>query len=416
MEPNSVFLVIALLAVAAAAIAAAVRLRPVAVKVVAGVLAMVLSAGAGIAVVNDYYAYYQTWSQLSADLNGSYSSFSSTPVANRTTARVDRGRVESITLAGPASGITRRGLVYLPPQYFQSAYSHVDFPVVELVHGSPGTPQNWIVQMRLAHVLDHLIGEHLMGPVIAVMPTMAVGDHFEECLNVPGAADDTYLTQDVRTDVEVRFRTSQVPAEWGLAGYSSGGYCAANLALRHRSSFGAIGIMDGYFRPTDGPAAAALHDNQAAERANDPLLAARRLASATHPLPSFWVMAGTGDAGDYAGAKSFVRALRGLDAVTVHAESGATHNFDAWRAADPAMLTWLWTQLAAPSLRVQFPLAASVGLSEHPPRHRRSSDRERRPVPHRSNASTTATSPPAYRAARDSTAANDAAARVQGKP
>ena len=359
MEPDSRLLVVALLVLAMAAVVGVMKLRLLAVRLVSGLLAIVLSATAGIAIVNDYYAYYQTWSQLSADFGGSYSGFTSAPIAARTVPERGHGRVEVVTLAGARSGISRRGLVYLPPQYFQPAYAHTVFPVVELLRGTPGTPRNWVEQLHVAHVLDHLVATHRMGPVVAVMPTMSVGSHFEECVDAPGALDDTYVTQDVRTDVQARYRVSRDPAEWGVAGYSSGGYCAANLALRHRSLWGAAGIMDGYFRPGDGPAAAALHFDHAAEAANDPLLEARELASGVHPLPSFWVMAGTGDSGDYAGAKAFLRALHGVEAVPLHREPSATHNFTAWRSADPTMLSWMWTQLAPPDLRVQFPLTGS---------------------------------------------------------
>ena len=34
----------------------------------------------------------------------------------------------------------------------------------------------------------------------------------------------------------------------GHGGYSSGGYCAADLALRHPGSFGATAVINGYFR------------------------------------------------------------------------------------------------------------------------------------------------------------------------
>ena len=407
MEPNSWLLVALLLIAAAAGIVAAVRIRVVVVQVLAGLLAIVLAAGSGIAIVNDYYAYYQTWSQLSTDLHGSYTTFASGPKAARGVQDIGRGRIEEVSLPGAHSGISRPALVYLPPQYFEPAYANTAFPVVELLHGSPGVPQNWVVQMRVGDVLDKLIADHRMGPVVAVIPTIAIGSHYEECVDAPRALDDTYLTQDVRADIVARFRVTRVPAEWGIAGYSTGGYCAANLALRHQALFGAAAIMDGYFRPTDGPAAAALHFDPAAERANDPLLAAQGLPAGTHPLPSFWVMAGSADLGDLAGARAFLRALHGLDAVTLHQEAGAGHNYAAWRAADPAMLTWLWTQLAPPSLRVQFPVSQPERIVSP----------QRRPVaPQRSKATTTARSSAAYRAARASTAASDAAARVHGKP
>jgi len=178
----------------------------------------------------------------------------------------------------------------------------------------------------------------------------------------------------VRHDIQARFRVSRVPAEWGIAGYSSGGYCAANLALRHRAAFGAAAIMDGYFRPQDGPAAAALGYQPAAEAANDPIGLAQALPTGAAPLAAFWVAAGTANAADWSGAQAFVRALHGVEQVPLYREPGAGHNFYAWRPALPHALTWLWQRLAPPAMRVAFPVAGGVResvlpahLPPHPP-------------------------------------------------
>jgi hypothetical protein len=228
------------------------------------------------------------------------------------------------------------------------------------------------------------------------MPTISVGQNPQECVNAPGALDDTYVTQDVRTDITARFRVSKAPAEWGIAGLSSGGYCAANLALRHPASFGAAGIMDGYFRPTDGPAAAALQFNAAAEAANDPLATAEALPAGTRPLPALWVAAGTRDKADYYGALAFVHALHGVEQVSLYREPGGGHNYYAWLPATPHLLAWMWQQLAPPSLRVAFPIAGPVHsgtiapIPGHPSRRRHSG---RRHAEHRRTHRTHAGSP-----------------------
>lgn len=365
MEPDSTVLVVLLLLLAAGSIVAAIRYRPLAVKIATGVLAMLLSAVSGILVVNIYYGYYQTWSQLSADFSGSYSKFApaNAPAATVTATRPTKGRVESISLPGKASGISRNGLLYLPPQYFEARYAHTRFPVVELLHGSPGNPGNWQVQLHTASVMDHLMAKNLMGPMVLVMPAFNAGNRFEECVDARGALDDTYISRDVPNDIRGRFRVSASPAEWGIAGFSSGGYCAANLALRHRASFGAAGVIDGYFRPGDGPAAAALHFDAAAEAANNPLLLAGNVRPGVGPLPALWVLAGTGDSKYDKGARAFIAAVRGAEQVTFVREPGSGHNFYRWRPAVPRMLPWMWNQLAPPELRVQFPVVGSLDKS-----------------------------------------------------
>jgi len=359
-EPNSGVLLLLLLATAVGGVVLLVRLRPIAVRVGAAALVISTSALAGMAAVNDYYGYYQSWSQLQADLTGSYAAFATTPTGTRVYTEGARGRLERIDLPGARSHLDRPGFVYLPPQYFQPRFAHTTFPVVELLHGTPGAPSDWIVHLHLVELLDRLTARHLMGPMIVVLPTMSVGHRFQECVNTPGTADDTYVTQDVRADVLARFRASPVPAEWGIGGYSSGGYCTANLAMRHPGQFGAAAVMDGYFRPTDGPAAAALHYDPAAERANDPLLAARALGTDVAALPAFWVAAGSGDAADLGAARAFAAALHGVEQVTLYRQPGAMHNFYAWSAALPRALQWLWQQVAPPALRVQFPIAGPV--------------------------------------------------------
>ncbi len=360
MEPDSSFLVALVLVFAAGGVVAAVRFRPLAIKIGAGVLALVLALVSGVALVNVYYGYYQTWSQLSADLTNSYAPFTTPSATGPHNSATGPGRIQRVQLDGAHSGISRTGFVYLPPQYFQPRYAHTRFPVVELLHGSPGSAANWILQINIASIMDQLIAKHFSGPVIVVMPTIDAGHTFQECTDAPGALDDTYISRDVPQDVRARFRASDVAAEWGIGGYSSGGYCAANLSLRHRSFYGAAGVMDGYFRPVDGPAAAALHFDANLEARNDPLLAVQRLGPGVDPLPAFWVSAGTASSKYALGSQAFVKALHGIQGVNFTSEPGAGHNFYAWRPAIPLMLAWMWQELAPPALRVHFPIAGPV--------------------------------------------------------
>lgn len=359
MEPNSILLVVLIFLAAAGLIAVLIWQRHIVVKIIAGVVALAFATFGGMALVNDYYGYYQTWGQLGADLTGSYSQFTSAAIGSRTEGAL-YGKVISLQFPGRQSGINRPGYVYLPPQYFQKQYARTRFPVVELLHGSPSYAASWLVHLHVDQLANQLISKHVMGPMVLVMPQTYSGNTYEECLNSTRGLDDTYLTDDIRHDVEGRFRVSTDPAQWGLVGVSSGGYCAANLALRHRPMFGASGIMSGYFRPQDGPAAQILGDNPAAEADNDPLLLARKLTIDSSPLPAFWLSAGTGAGADIAGARAFAAALHGVERVTLYREPGGEHNFYAFEPAFERVLPWTWTQLGPPDLRVRFPVAGGV--------------------------------------------------------
>jgi enterochelin esterase-like enzyme len=359
LGPDSRTLPFLLVVASAALLAGAVRLRPLPVKFLCGMLSVTVGMVAGVAVVNYYYGYYKSWGALWSDFNGGPGDLGS--LATASTATVESGSIGWVTLDGKLSGYSRRGLVYLPPQYDEAKYAGLRFPAVELFHGSPGSPLAWETVLQIAGVANSLIAKHVIGPMVLVMPAIdGAGNDYQDCVNGPSVNDDTYLTQDVRSDIVARYRVSQDPYEWGLSGYSSGGYCAANLALRHRADFGAAAVIEGYYQAAAGPAGAALGNNQALENANSPLYEAEALTAASSPLPAFWVAAGTSDSSDYKPATVFAAALQRIEAVPfIKLAAGDTAN--AWDAALPDALLWLWQQLSTPDLRAQFPVRASDG-------------------------------------------------------
>jgi hypothetical protein len=149
-----------------------VRTRRIAFKIGAAVLAFVLAMQVGVLAVNRYFDYYPTWGSAVADLtnpgpavaqvsdsslvNSSYGkSVVPTPVDQELASR--QGFTFQVELRGRLSHISRLGLIYLPPQYFQAQYRHYQFPVIELIHGQPGVPQDWINVAGVTAVLDELV-------------------------------------------------------------------------------------------------------------------------------------------------------------------------------------------------------------------------------------------------------------------
>jgi len=360
LGPDSRVLTALLIAGSAALLVALVRFRPLPLRLLCGSLSIVVAMVGGIAAVNYYYGYYTTWGQLWADFHGSTGNLGKIPTAS-TAVSVESGYLGLVDLPGKLSGYDRRGLVYLPPQYNEARYAEVKFPVVELFHGTPGTPLTWETVLRVGQVMNALLARHLIGPMVLVMPAINGSGHdFQDCVNGPSVYDDTYLTDDVRADVFARYRVSHDAFEWGVSGYSSGGFCAANLALRHRASFGAAAVINGYFRAADGPAGATLNNSQPLENANSPLYLAERLTADGNPLPAFWVAAGTHDKNDYTPAALFTTAVDRFEQVPfVKYNAGDTAN--AWTAALPVALAWLWQQLAPSDLRVLFPVRGQAG-------------------------------------------------------
>jgi enterochelin esterase-like enzyme len=355
LGPDSRALTALLITVSAILLVGAIRFRLLPVKMLCGALSIVVAMTGGIAAVNYYYGYYTTWSAMWADFHGTNGNLGVISTASSTAPAVGSGRIGWIDLPGKLSGYNRRGLLYLPPQYGEAKYAKVRFPVVELFHGTPGTPLAWNTVLHISQVANSLLAKRLIGPMILVMPAInGSGRDAEECLNKPGLNDQTYVTKDVRADMIAHYRVSQDSYEWGLDGYSSGGYCAANIALQHPGSYGAAAIINGYFVANDGPAASVLNHSGPLETANSPLYLAERLSLSASPLPAFWVAAGTHDLTDYQPATVFAQEVRRVEQVPfVKFNAGDTAN--AWSAALPLSLIWMWQQISSPDVRALFP-------------------------------------------------------------
>jgi pimeloyl-ACP methyl ester carboxylesterase len=359
LGPDSRLLTALLIAASVGLLIGAIRLRPVAVKALCGTLSILVAMVGGIAAVNYYYGYYTTWGELAADFSGTTGNLGTIP-STSTAAAVESGRVGWIDLPGKLSGYDRRGLLYLPPEYGEARYARVRFPVVELFHGTPGTPLAWANLLKVNQIENSLLAKHLIGPMVLVMPAInGSGHQYQDCVNGPKSNDETYLLKDVRNDVLAHYRVTGDAYQWGAAGYSSGGFCAANLALRHRGSFGAAAIINGYFRAADGPAGGQLNQSPILETDNSPLYLAERLTPDTAPLPAFWVAAGTHDKADYQPASVFAAALNRLEQVPFY-QLSAGDTANEWEAALPGALTWLWQQLASPDLKALFPVRAQA--------------------------------------------------------
>ena len=362
LGPTSSLIIIVLLGVAGALLYAVARARHWVTKAVAGVGVILVAMSGGIIVVNDYFGYYTSWSDAYQGTFGGPSNPTTLAIDTRHAGVIqnESGKLFSIPLPGAKSHINRNGLMYLPPQYFLHRYRSVRFPVVELLHGTPGSPENWRYQMHIASTIDTALARRAIGPMVFVMPEISAPHPEQECLNYGNVRDGTYVSQDVPNDIRHRFRVSHDPAEWALAGYSSGGYCAANLALQHRRDFGAVASMDGYYWPSDGPAIHRLGANPAALSANDPLTEVQKLPDAAVPMPQFWISAGSGSSDDLHAARTFVAAIERLERVTFVVQPHAKHNFYAWRDQIPQALSWLWQAIAPPQLRVAFPTAGTA--------------------------------------------------------
>jgi enterochelin esterase-like enzyme len=336
-----------------------------ALKIVAGFLSFVMAMSFGVLAVNRYFGYYQTWGAAIADFSnsgpntGSQISPKSLLVGDKDPKfnphnvyqqlAEQQGYTLHVDLTGKLSHLTRSVYIYLPPQYFQPQYSTYKFPVIELIHGQPGDPQDWINVVGVQVTLDNLVTEGKAEPAVLVMPDANGGNNISlQCLNqVGGPADLTFLAEDVPNQITRMVRVQPPGVGWGIAGYSEGGFCAANMALHFRYRYGFAASLSGYFSPFDNKWGNPPKDispfgnNKALREANTPIDEIRNVAAGA-VMPQFWLGAGTGNKLDVANAEYFAQELQLHEAdvpVVLTPEGG--HTMKTWHAEVPPMLSWM---------------------------------------------------------------------------
>ena len=308
-------------------------------------LLLVMVAGAVLAagVVNRAYGFYASVNDL-LGREPAPGGMVAGPVPER---GVADGRVIQVRLPGRRTGVSREGLVYLPAAYFQRSAAGQRFPVLELFHGFPGGPDNWIRQLHLPQVLDAEIAAGRLPPVVAVIPTDDDPGRDSECVNaVGGQQDETYLAVDVPADVRREFRALDTPGGWAALGYSTGGFCAVNLALHHPDRYAAAASLSGYFSAiVDDSTGDLYRGNVAARRWNSP----QWLVSNRHASVPLFLAASRGDLEAMRAMQVMRHAGQGrLPLVTLTLPTGG-HNFRVWYAASLAAVQWLGAHLPHPT-------------------------------------------------------------------
>jgi enterochelin esterase-like enzyme len=338
-------------------------------RIFAACLAFIPAMAFGVAAVNKYYDYYQNWNSAISDFTGAgnqaaelpttdsgagvkFSTFLGSTIDQAVAAQF--GYTAHLKVTGNLSHITRNVYVYLPPQYFQASYRNYRFPAVELLHGFPGTPQDWITVVGVTAMMQELISNGQVKPTVLVMPDANGGRGISlQCLNqFHGPQDATYLAQDLPAYISQKLRVMPPGAAWGIAGYSEGGFCAANLGLKYGNNFGFSGVLSGYFVPSDNQLTnpprmvSPFGGSVKLKRENTPDDLILSLPPGSR-IPLFWLGVGSGDKSDTRNAQIFEQLLQTRQpGVTLRVVPGGGHSMFTWRSLMPSLLEWMTPQLA----------------------------------------------------------------------
>jgi S-formylglutathione hydrolase FrmB len=225
----------------------------------------------------------------------------------------------------------RPAQVYLPPAWF--SVPRPSLPVIELLHGTPGTPEDWTRAGAADVTADAWAAAHDgVAPIIVMADENGgfLGD--SECVDGAAGRAETYLTEDVPSWAVANLGASADRRQWVIAGNSEGGFCALDLALRHPDRFATFLDFGGLGRPTRRGGSLRLFRGSRQRRLeHQPGYLLRHYQG---PPLSGWFEVGGADGGTTVAVRHMFKATQaaGIDTHLV-VLPGAHHTWRVWRQA-----------------------------------------------------------------------------------
>jgi len=242
---------------------------------------------------------------------------------------VPHGDLLTVTYHSRALNSERQVYIWTPPGYRGKGQV---LPVLYFYHGFGDTGLSAIQQLRLPEIMDNLLAEGKIKPMLVVVPdtetdiTQAIAENYppkdrrKTFYPLNAKAADRELIDDIIPLVDGRFNVRNDAAGRAIAGLSQGGYQALVSSMNHLDSFGWLATFSGVTTTTvpDAGVTAQLKKPQAINA----------------QLRNFTVVVGEKDSvtgKDIAGLKAE------LEKQGVHfdyqAYPGLNHEMDVWRPA-----------------------------------------------------------------------------------
>ncbi|HEY3298464.1 MAG TPA: alpha/beta hydrolase-fold protein [Armatimonadota bacterium] len=159
---------------------------------------------------------------------------------------VPHGSVQSQWYKSGTLGTERRMQVYTPPGYSKG---HGKYPVLYLLHGWGDDDSTWVSTGKANCILDNLIAEGKIKPMIVVMP---YGHTFDPRRPEADQKWDQFITDfrnelfnDVMPMVEKTYRVKKDSANRAICGLSMGGWQAVEIGIGNPDRFAWVGTFSG---------------------------------------------------------------------------------------------------------------------------------------------------------------------------
>lgn len=245
------------------------------------------------------------------------------------TRAVPHGDLITLTYHSNALKSERQMFVWTPPGYNGQGEP---LPVLYFYHGFGDTGRSAIDQGRLAQMMDNLLAEGKVKPMLVVVPdteTDAEGiipedfvpkDRRSVFYPLNAKAADKELMNDIIPLINKRFNVRKDADGRALAGLSQGGYQALVSGMNHLDSFGWLATFSGVTTTT-------VPDAGVSAQMNDPQAINKQLRNFTVVVGSDDVVTGK----DIAGLKLALEKQK--IAFDYHEYPGLNHEMDVWRPA-----------------------------------------------------------------------------------
>jgi enterochelin esterase family protein len=237
---------------------------------------------------------------------------------------VPHGTVQSVEYKSKALGTDRKLVVYTPPGYESSAGRR--YPVLYLLHGAGSDQTSWTERGRAHVILDNLIADGKLKPLIVVMPfgfavqraAGARGDAAENKMQRDGFTKD--FLQDVIPLVESKFRVYADRDHRAIGGLSLGGAQSLALGLTHLDLFSRVAA----FSPAMGAA------NNPSTGGVDFEAVLTESARINEQLKLLWVGCGTEDT-LFDSVRDFTQQLSKHKVEHMFRVTGGAHTYPVWQ-------------------------------------------------------------------------------------
>jgi S-formylglutathione hydrolase FrmB len=145
----------------------------------------------------------------------------------------------------------RNAVVYLPPA--ARVATPPKLPVMVMLSGQPGAPDDLFVKGGLAHTLDAYAAAHKgLAPIVVVPDQLGSPEKNPMCVDSPLGNSATYITQDVTAWITANLPVTTDHRYWGIGGFSQGATCTTQFGPAHPELYRTWFDIAGEQAPTIG--------------------------------------------------------------------------------------------------------------------------------------------------------------------